>query len=79
VQEIALKAKIEIIDISNLGAPDLLRHDRYARLASIYPRLTADDHDMRHTGAFVLDSMGATLAAPFSMTGKMIAGGSDGE
>lgn len=74
VQEIALKAKIEIIDISSLKAPDLLRHDRYASFAAIYPRLTAEEHDVRRTGAFVFDSMGATLAAPFSMTGRMIGG-----
>lgn len=74
VQEIAAMARIEIIDISSLKAPDLLRHDRYASFAAIYPRLTAEDHDMRRTGAFVFDSMGATLAAPFSMTGRMISG-----
>lgn len=72
VQEIA--TKVEIIDISNLKAPDLLRHDRYANFAALYPRLTADEHDVRRTGAFVLDSVGATLAAPFTMTGRMISG-----
>ena len=74
VQEIALKAKIEIIDISSLKAPDLLRHDRYASFAAIYPRLTADEHDMRRAGAFVFDGMGATLAAPFSIPGRMLSG-----
>jgi esterase/lipase superfamily enzyme len=67
VQEVALKAKIEIIDISSLKAPDLLRHERYANFAALYPRLTEDDHDLRRAGAFVLDGVGATLAAPFSM------------
>jgi esterase/lipase superfamily enzyme len=67
VQDVALKEKIEIIDISSLKAPDLLRHERYASFAALYPRLTEDDHDMRRAGAFVFDSVGATLAAPFNM------------
>jgi esterase/lipase superfamily enzyme len=77
VQEAARKAGVDIVDISSLSAPDLLRHDRYASFAALYPRLAAmsgDDNEMRRTGTFVLDSVGATLAAPFSMTGRMLAG-----
>lgn len=77
VQQAALKEKIEIIDISSLKSPDPLHHDRYAKFAALYPRLAAmsgDSNDLRRAGAFVLDSVGATLAAPFSMTGRALAG-----
>jgi esterase/lipase superfamily enzyme len=77
VQEVALKTKIEIIDISGLKALDPFRHDRYASFAVLYPRLTGasgDGQDLRRAGAFVLDNVGATLAAPFSITGRALAG-----
>jgi esterase/lipase superfamily enzyme len=76
VQEIVAKDRIEIIDISSLKAPDPLRHDRYAAFAALYPRLAAmgGGHELGRAGAFVLDSMGATLAAPFSMTGRVLSG-----
>jgi esterase/lipase superfamily enzyme len=76
VQAIVLKDRIEIIDISSVKAPDALRHDRYAAFAALYPRLAAMEggHELGRAGAFVLDNMGATLAAPFSMTGRMLTG-----
>jgi esterase/lipase superfamily enzyme len=76
VQQTARLARIEIIDISDLKAPDPFRHDRFAAFAAMYPHLTAagGNQDMGRVGAFVLDSMGATLAAPFSMTGRVLAG-----
>jgi esterase/lipase superfamily enzyme len=77
VKEVALRANIEIIDISSLKSPDSLRHSRYASFAAMYPHLTATavgGDGLRHAGAFVFDTVGATLAAPFSITGRAIAG-----
>jgi esterase/lipase superfamily enzyme len=79
VKDVAVKANIEIIDISNLKSPDSLHHSRYASFAALYPHLTASavngaDGDLRRAGAFVFDTVGATLAAPFSITGRALAG-----
>ncbi len=74
VREIVAKTDIHIEDISSVKPPDSFRHNRFAALAALYPHLARDDQDWRRAGAFVLDSMGTTLAAPFSMTGRAIAG-----
>src|SRR5215831_18910422 len=43
VQEAAVKARLEIIDVSSVKAPDRLHHDRFASLAALYPRLAATE------------------------------------
>ncbi len=77
VQEAALKAKLEIIDVSSLKAPDRLHHDRFASLAALYPRLTAeaDGAGLRRAGVFVFNAVGATISSPFEMAGRAIDGG----
>jgi esterase/lipase superfamily enzyme len=74
VQEAAVKAKLEIIDVSSLKAPDRLRHDRFASLAVLYPRLAAeaDGAGMRRAGAFVFNAVGATISSPFTLAGSAI-------
>ncbi|MGO9135487.1 MAG: alpha/beta hydrolase [Methylovirgula sp.] len=79
VQEAALKAKLQIIDISSLKGTDSLNHDRFVSLAALYPRIAAAEAngtgpDLRHTGAFVFNSVGMTLASPFNMAGSALAG-----
>lgn len=77
VQEAAVKAKLEIIDVSSVKAPDRLHHDRFASLAALYPRLAASEAngaDLRRAGAFVFNTVGATLSSPFTLAGSAIGG-----
>jgi esterase/lipase superfamily enzyme len=76
VQEAARKAKLYIVDISNLKAPDDLRHDRYVTLASLYPQLATSDPNssLRHAGAFVLNAFGEALSAPFHAASGVVEG-----
>jgi esterase/lipase superfamily enzyme len=76
VQEAAVKARIEIVDVSSVNAPDRLHHDRFASLAALYPRLAADANGagLRRAGAFVFDAVGATISSPFTMAGRAIGG-----
>jgi esterase/lipase superfamily enzyme len=76
VQEAARKAKLYIVDISNLKSPDDLRHDRYVTLASLYPQLATSDPNssLRHTGAFVLNAFGEVLSAPFHAASGVVEG-----
>jgi esterase/lipase superfamily enzyme len=73
VQEAAVEAKLEIVDVSSVKAPDRLRHDRFASLAALYPRLdTADGAALRRAGAFVFNAVGATISSPFTLAGSAI-------
>jgi esterase/lipase superfamily enzyme len=78
VQEAALKAKLQILDISSLQAPDGFNHDRFASLAALYPRLQAEANqngtDLRQTGAFVFSAFGTTLSSPFNLAGTALNG-----
>ena len=79
VQEAALKANLQIVDISSLKASDGFNHDRFARLAALHSRLTHAEvggagHDMRRAGAFIFNTVGTTLSTPFSLVGGAIAG-----
>ncbi|WP_337266896.1 alpha/beta hydrolase [Oryzifoliimicrobium ureilyticus] len=78
VQAAAKKADVQIIDISELSAADGFNHDRYARLAAMYPQLAEKDKNgsgnIRKAGAFIFNSVGATLASPFTLAGKVVSG-----
>jgi esterase/lipase superfamily enzyme len=77
VQEAAVKAKLEIVDVSSLKAPDRLNHDRFASLAALYPRLAAAEANgagLRRAGAFVFNAVGATISSPFTLAGSAIGG-----
>lgn len=68
-------ADVQVIDISSLAAPDMLKHERFAELAALYPKLAAGvTGDARQSGAFVLDAVGATLSSPFAIGEKIIGG-----
>jgi esterase/lipase superfamily enzyme len=74
VQDGALRAKVQIVDISNLSATDPFNHDRYVSLSTIYRRLadTASRDpggDLTRAGAFVFNTVGRTLSAPLAAAG----------
>ena len=74
VQEAAVRAKVQIVDISNLNAADAFNHDRFVSLATMYRRLAdtaASDPggDFTRAGAFVFNTVGRTLSAPLNATG----------
>lgn len=79
VAEAARKAHVQIIDISSLTAGDSFKHDRFASLAALYPKLKVHDDNApgaqaRQVGVFVLDAVSATISAPLTITRKVIAG-----
>jgi esterase/lipase superfamily enzyme len=77
IQEAAVTAKVEIVDVSSVNAPDRMNHERYASLAALYPRLAAADADgtgLRRAGAFVFNAVGATISSPFTLAGSAIGG-----
>jgi len=78
VAELALKSQIQIVDISTLKASDGFNHDRFVNVAALYPRLVASANTpgsgLRDAGAFVLNTVGTTLSAPFSLAGEALAG-----
>jgi len=78
VQEAALKAHLRIVDISDVASADRLGHSRFVTLAAYYPRLASAQlqgtGDLKETGAFVFNTVGATLASPFNLAGSIIAG-----
>jgi esterase/lipase superfamily enzyme len=77
IQEAAVTAKLEIVDVSSVKAPDRMNHERYASLAALYPRLAAadaDGADIRRAGAFVFNAVGATISSPFTLAGSAIGG-----
>jgi esterase/lipase superfamily enzyme len=77
VQEAAVMARLEIVDVSSVKSVDRLHHDRFASLAALYPRLAAADANgagLRRAGAFVFDAVGATISSPFTLAGRAISG-----
>jgi esterase/lipase superfamily enzyme len=75
----ARKAHVQLIDISSLKTNDSLKHNRFAALAALYPKLKmlndrAPGSRVRQAGVFVLDAMTATIEAPLVITQKAIAG-----
>lgn len=79
VQELATRSDVQIVDISSLSTADSFKHDRFASLAALYPRLASGSggrpgHELRTAGAFVLDAVGTTLSTPFSLAGRALTG-----
>ncbi|MBS7701345.1 alpha/beta fold hydrolase [Chelatococcus sp. YT9] len=78
IQEAALKANLQFVDISKLTASDSLNHDRYVNLAQLYPSLAATagngaGNGLRRAGAFIFNAVGATLSSPFDLAGRALA------
>lgn len=72
-------ADVQVVDISSLEAPDVLKHERFAKLATLYPKLSAgatgdQTIDARQSGVFVLNAVGATLSSPLALGEKIVGG-----
>jgi esterase/lipase superfamily enzyme len=66
VREAALKAKVQVVDISTLQSRDRMNHSRFTALAELYPRLQRQPASEREqAGIFVIDANNATVARPF--------------
>ncbi|MEH6721834.1 MAG: alpha/beta fold hydrolase [Aurantimonas endophytica] len=79
VRKAAREANVAIIDISNLEASDGLNHDRYVNLAALYSRESGENtgapmQGIRRAGAFVFNTVGATISSPFNIVGEVLAG-----
>ncbi len=78
VAEAARKANVQVIDISSLEAADEFKHSRFVQLAALYPKISEEEANgsggLRQAGAFVFNSVGATLSTPFSYAGQAISG-----
>ncbi|MGR9459447.1 alpha/beta hydrolase (plasmid) [Rhizobium leguminosarum] len=77
VIEMAQEAKIAVVDISSLHASDDFNHDRYAILAAIYAdqrhaEKAGTRQSLRHAGAFIFNSVGATVSSPFTLVGQAL-------
>ncbi|OQP84801.1 hypothetical protein BTR14_18260 [Rhizobium rhizosphaerae] len=71
VQEAAQVGHVQIIDISSLSSGDSFNHNRFAQVSSLAPILVPVEAQppglTRGPGAFVLDTIGATLNAPINL------------
>jgi esterase/lipase superfamily enzyme len=61
VQEAALRAKVQVVDISQLESRDDLKHDQFVSVAVLYSRLPKNGPYRTAAGAFVFQSDSATL------------------
>lgn len=61
VQEVALRAGIRVVDISEVTPSNRLNHDRFAHFAALYPRVVQRNpyEDMQRAGAFVFRTSGS--------------------
>jgi esterase/lipase superfamily enzyme len=79
VQEGARAANVRVIDISTVQASDNFNHDRFVTFASLYSRLSGMERSSAgggagQAGAFVFNSVGTVLSAPFTLVGSALAG-----
>jgi esterase/lipase superfamily enzyme len=61
VQEAALKAKVQVVDISHLESHDSLKHDQFVSVAVLYSRMQQTMPNRTSAGTFVLNGDSATL------------------
>lgn len=75
VQQAALKNDLQIIDVSGLEPTDPARHDGFVQFAALYGRLSEQGpaSGLRQAGAFVANTVGAGLSAPFDLMGSALA------
>lgn len=73
ISAIAMAENVALIDITNLEAQDTLGHSRYAILAAMSSQVDPDEaNPIRSAGAFVLETVGTTLASPFVLAAEVI-------
>jgi esterase/lipase superfamily enzyme len=71
VEEASHRYGVQVIDISSVQSSDGLNHSRFSQLAAHMGG--ADNRKaVQKTGAFVLNSVGTILAAPFHVAGEAI-------
>jgi esterase/lipase superfamily enzyme len=61
VQEAALKAKVQVVDISQLESRDGMKHDQFVSVAVLYSRMQQTMPNRTSAGTFVLNGDSATL------------------
>lgn len=79
VQLGARKANVRVIDISSVEATDGFNHDRFVALATLYARLGNMERagaggGPGQAGAFVFNTVGSVVSAPFTLVGSALAG-----
>lgn len=67
VQQAAVAANVQIIDISGIKAGDSSNHNRFVDAVALYPALSAkaQRNGIGEAGAFVFDAAAATVSSPF--------------
>ncbi len=70
----AREYNVSIVDISQLSPSDGMNHDRYVALSSLYAQLAASGKSSgaQKAGAFVFDTVGATVSTPFKLVSAVI-------
>lgn len=61
VQEAALKAKVQVVDISQLESHDNLKHDQFVSVAVLYSKLPKNGPYRTAAGTFIFQNDSATL------------------
>jgi esterase/lipase superfamily enzyme len=75
VQAAAVKAGIELIDISQIEPTDSSHHSRFADAKLLFPALTASaqhNNGIGQAGAFVFDAAAATISSPFRIVSNVL-------
>lgn len=74
VREAAVRAGIQLIDISGVDNPDDSNHNRYASMGQLYPALVASNRkaSLGQAGAFVFDAAGRTISSPFRIVSNVL-------
>ncbi|MDB5523540.1 MAG: hypothetical protein JWM58_1303 [Rhizobium sp.] len=69
VQQAAIDAGVQLVDISTIEATDSAKHNRFVDAAALYPALTArsERNGLGQAGAFVFDAAAATVSSPFRL------------
>lgn len=78
LQDIAQEENLRVIDITSVEGTDGLGHDRYASVARFGSQLANFDNRSNprgNVGAFVFDTAGGVVAAPFRLASTLAGGG----
>jgi esterase/lipase superfamily enzyme len=74
VQEAALKAQVQVVDISRLASHDGLHHDQFVSVAVLYSRLQHNAASYRNTaGTFIFNEEGARMVQPVNVGAQALA------
>jgi esterase/lipase superfamily enzyme len=74
IQEAALQARVQVVDISRLASHDDLHHDQFVSVAVLYTRLQHNAAAYRNTaGTFVFNQNGAAMVQPVNVGSQALA------